>query len=122
MARFPKKKGSNEEQIFFSDNLTQSDKEQLSKAFGEKNTDVKKAIENITSHGLSVKISWSDYNDSFSCTVSPVERDHPSHGTFYSAFHANWEKAVFVCDYLLRDRYDYGDWTKDKAKRFDNDW
>lgn len=122
MPGYGRKKGSKDDNIFFSDTVNQQEKEAISKAFSAKDTDITKIIEAIVTHGLSVKILWSEYNDSYSCTVSPLERDHPSHGTFYSAFHAKWEKAVYLCNYLLASRYDYGDWTKDKAKRFDNDW
>lgn len=122
MPGYGKKRGSKDENIFYSDNPTAQEKEAINKAFQAKDMDVEKSIEQITSNGFSLKILWSDYNDSFSATVTPLERDHPASGTFYSAFHASWQKAVFLVAYLLHHRYDFGDWTKDKAKRFDNDW
>lgn len=122
MARFNQGKKKNEETVFFTDNLTSQEKESVNKAFSSKDMDVQKSLDNLVTNRLSIKISWSDYNDSYSATVSPTERDHPSSGTFYSAFHSNWQKAVFLVDYLLNHRYSYGDWTANKAKRFDNDW
>lgn len=115
------RRGKNDD-IFFSDILTTQEKEAISKQFSAKDADIEKSIESILSNQLSIKILWSEYNSSFSCTVSPTERDHPSSGTFYSGFHANWQKAVFLTNYLLSSRYDYGDWTKDRAKKFDNAW
>lgn len=122
MAGYNRNKRGKQDDIFFSDNLNAQEKEAVSKQFAAKDMDISKAIEAMVTHGLSVKILWSEYNDSYSVTVSPTDRDHPSNGTFYSGFHANWEKAVFLTNYLLASRYDYGDWTKDRAKKFDNDW
>lgn len=122
MAGYGKKRGTKDENIFYSDNPTQQEKEAINKAFSAKDVDITKAIEAIVSNGFSLKILWSDYNDSFSATVSPTERDNPASGTFYSAFHANWEKAIYLVAYLLEHRYSFGDWTKDKGKKFDNEW
>lgn len=122
MARFPRKKGNNEEQIFFTDNLNQKDKESINAAFKKFEGNVSDVIDRLLSHGYSFKLGWSDYNDSYSATVTPLDRDGPGGGTFYSAFHADWKKAVVILDYLLKDRYDYGDWSKDRVKRFDNEW
>lgn len=116
------KRGKKDEQIFFTDNLNKQEQEAVSKAFLSKDTDIEKVFDKLVTSGFTVKVTWSDYNDSFSCTVSPTEREHPAYGTFYSAFHAKWQKALFLLNYLLASRYDYGDWTKDRAKRFDNDW
>lgn len=122
MARFPKKKGNNEEQIFFTDNLTEADKKRLTSEFQKPDTDITLSMQKIFDNDLSLKILWSDYNDSYSAQVTPIFRDHPSHGTFYSAFHSDWKKAVFIVCFLLGDRYDFGDWSKDRVKKFDNAW
>ena len=122
MPRFNQGKKRQEETIFFTDNLNSQEKEVVNKAFSAKDMDIQKSIEKLVDNGLSLKIAWSEYNDSYSATVSPIDREHPSSGTFYSAFHANWQKAVFLVNYLLDSRYSYGDWTANKAKRFDNNW
>lgn len=122
MARFPQRGKKSEEQIFFTDNLTQKDKESVNAAFKKYDGNITPVLDRLLNHSFTVKIVWSDYNDSYSATISPLEREHPAAGTFYSAFHADWKKAVVTVDYLLSDRYDYGDWSKDRAKKFDNSW
>jgi len=122
MARFPKKKGSNEEKIFFSDNLTQADKDRVNKQLKEKPVDVPDCLQKLFDHGLVVKIAWSEYNDSYSATVSPLDKDLPYSGTFYSTFHAEWSKALYILVFLLGDRYHFGDWAKDGLKKYDNAW
>jgi hypothetical protein len=114
------KRGQN--QIFYTDNLNNNDRKQLSDLFGKSTEDTSIIIERLLNNGLSVKLTWSDYNDAYSATIGASEDTHPSYGTFYSSFHANWQKAVFIVDFLLKDRYDYGDWTAGAGKKYDNDW
>jgi len=122
MARFNQGKGKKDEQLFFTDSLNETDKKKLNSEFQKPDNNVETTLGSLLDAGLSIKISWSDYNDSYSVSVTPRDRDHPSHGTFYSGFHSNWGKAVFIVFYLLNDRYDMGDWTRGGGKRFDNDW
>lgn len=122
MARFNQKRGKQDDQIFFTDTLNQKDKDSVNSAYEKSKGNVAHILDGLLDKSLSVKIAWSDYNDSYTVTVSPLDRDHPSNGTFYSAFHADWKKAVVIVDYLLHDRYDYGDWSKDRARKFDNSW
>jgi hypothetical protein len=110
------------EQVFFTDNLSDADRKRLSDMFAKSAGDTSVTIGRILDNGLSLKLAWSDYNDAYSATVGASDASHPSHGTFYSAFHSDWKKAVFVVDFLLKDRYDYGDWTKGTGKKFNNDW
>lgn len=122
MARFPKKRGNVEDQIFFTDNLNSKDKDIISAAYKKADGNISDIIGRLLENGLSIKIIWSDYNESFSAIVTPFDKDSPGGGTFYSAFHSDWKKAVVIVDYLLKDRYDYGDWSKDRVKKFDNSW
>lgn len=122
MASFNKKRSKQDDQIFFTDNLNQKDKDSVNQAFKKLDGNITSIFERLLDKQLAVKIVWSDYNDSYSATISPMDRDDPRAGTFYSAFHADWKKAMVTVDYLLADRYDYGDWTKDRAKKFDNAW
>lgn len=122
MASTWKRKGKQDEQVFFTDNLTEADKKRLNAEFQKKDTDLLILMQKLFDNELSLKVSWSDYNDSFTATVSPISKDHPSAGTFYSAFHSDWKKAVFIVVFLLGDRYDFGDWAKDRGNKFDNAW
>ena len=122
MARFNRGKGKNEEKIFFTDSLTEADKKRINTEFSKGPVEISNLIEELLKNELSIKILWSDYSDSYTAIVSPITRDHPSNGTFYSVFHENWQKALFTVYFLLKDRYDFGDWAKDRAKLADNSW
>lgn len=116
-------KGKNDfSDLYFQDHLNEPDKKTISGLYGKKESNVQDILQGFFDKGLSVKISWSDYNEAHVCMVSPTDRDHPSFKTYYSTFHKDWQKAVFICDYLLKDRYDYGDWTKGGGTVHDNSW
>lgn len=120
MAR-PKRKNDFSD-MFYQDHLNEADKAKISKLYTDKEANPQDLLENILAKDLSVKITWSDYNDAYSIVVTPVNSDHPAYKTYYSTFHADWLKALFVADYLLKDRYDYGDWTKGSKTRLDSSW
>lgn len=119
----PRRKSKNDfSDMFYQDHLNEQEKKKISEAYAKKEATIEQIISKIVENGLSIKLTWSDYNDAFSCVVSPIDADHPAYKTYYSTFHADWEKALFVADYLLADRYDYGDWTKGQKTRSDNSW
>jgi hypothetical protein len=122
MAGYNRRKQAKEDKIFFTDNLTEADKKRISTEFSKETTNSSDCIQKLLDNQLSVKIHWSDYTDSYSAIVSPIDRDHPSTGTFYSAFHSEWKKALFIVAFLLQDRYDFGDWTRGREKVNDNSW
>lgn len=120
MAKKPTK--TNQKTMFYTDHLTKEDKSAINQRLQGSNFDIQGMLGEITNRGLNVKISWSDFNNSYSATATPHNSELPHHGTFYSAFHASWEKAIFILHYLLSDRYDFGDWTRGGGKVNDNDW
>ena len=122
MASTWKKRGKQDDQIFFTDNLTEADKKRLNTEFLKKDLNLLDYIQKLFDNDLSLKIAYSDYNDCYTATITAISREHPSYGTFYSAFHSDWQKAVFIAVFLLQDRYDFGDWSKNGVKKFDNSW
>lgn len=122
MAKTYKKRGNNEERIFFSDNLTQADKDRINSQLKKEAPNVPDLMSKLFDNDLVVKFAWSEYNDSYSATVSPLDKDLTHSGTFYSAFHSDWAKALYILVFLLDDRYQFGDWSKDRLKKHDNAW
>lgn len=120
MAKKPAK--TNQKTMFFTDHLTKEDKSAINERLQQSSFSSENLLGEVLGNGLNVKISWSDFNNSYSVTASPRDAELPHHGTFYSAFHANWEKALFILHYLLSDRYNFGDWTRGGGKVNDNEW
>lgn len=108
--------------MFFTDHLTKEDKIAITAQYSAKDFSANDLIEDFVKAGFNVKLSWSGFNAAFSATVSPFQEEHPAFGKHYSAFHASWEKALFIVHFLMGDRYSFGDFTRGNGKVNDNDW